>query len=106
MATFHTSWITDAEKRMIFPWDCLRYDFEPSHSILRGISIKAASTTMYKWLNHLQYAPYSYDWLDFLGRKSPQYLIEDNPSMKPGKPIRGMFELVICEFDQHFTSEM
>ena len=106
MTFSNTSWVSDAEKRIIFPCDLLRDDFDQSHSILRGISIKATSATVYKWLNQLQYAPYSYDWLDFPGRKSPQYLIEDNPSMKPGKLVLGMFELVSCELDQHFTSVM
>ncbi|MFC1998279.1 hypothetical protein ACFLVR_01375 [Chloroflexota bacterium] len=61
---------------------------------------------VYKWLNQLQYDPYSYDWLDNSGRRRPQYLVEDNPSLKPGKPVLEMFNLVSCELDQHFTSVM
>jgi hypothetical protein len=61
---------------------------------------------VYKWLNQLQYAPYGYDWLDFPGRKSPQHLIDDNPNMKSGMPVLGMFEMVSRELDVHFTSVM
>lgn len=106
MAIFGTSGVNDAEKRIIFPCHLLRSDFDQSLSILRGISVKASPQTVYKWLNQLQYAPYSYDWLDFPGRKSPQYLIEDNPSLKPGKPVMEMFDLVNCESDRHFTCVM
>jgi hypothetical protein len=45
------------------------------------------------------------DWT-FLAGKASQYLIEDNPSMKSGKPVLSIFELMICEIDQHFTSAM
>ena len=106
MAIFGTSWVSDAEKRIISPCDLLRDDFDPRDSMLRGISVKATPQTVYKWLNQLQYGPYSYDWLDNPGRKSPQYLIEDNPSLKPGKPALGMFNIVSCEPDAHFTSVM
>jgi hypothetical protein len=96
----------DEEKRMIFSYDCLRDDFKPSHSILCGISIEATPATVYKWLNQWQYGPYSYDWLDNPDRKSPQHLIEHNPSMKLGKPVLEMFNLVSFELDSHFTSVM
>ncbi len=53
MAISRTSWVTDEEKRTIFPCDRLRDDFDPLHSILRGITPNTASQMVCEWLNQL-----------------------------------------------------
>ncbi|MBT7080877.1 MAG: hypothetical protein HN929_05345 [Chloroflexi bacterium] len=106
MPVSHATWVTEEEQHMVFPCDDLGIDFDQPYSLLRGISVNASPEILYKWLNQLQYGPYSYDWLDNPGRRSPQYLVEDSPSMKPGKPVIEMFTLASIELNRHFTAVM
>jgi hypothetical protein len=50
--------------------------------LLRCIEIRAGASNIYVWLKQLRIAPYSYDFLDNRGRKSPGYIIENLPPLK------------------------
>ena len=50
--------------------------------LIRCIEIRAAAPEIYVWLKQLRIAPYSYDFLDNRGRKSPGYIIENLPPLK------------------------
>jgi hypothetical protein len=50
--------------------------------LLRHIEIRAGSSDVYTWLKQLRIAPYSYDFLDNRGIKSPVYIIENLPPIK------------------------
>jgi hypothetical protein len=64
--------VTDDEVARRFPCD----DILPTASVQvwRGVSVEAPPERVWPWLCQVRLAPYSYDWLDNLGRRSPREL--------------------------------
>lgn len=50
--------------------------------LTRNIEIQASASSIYIWLKQLRIAPYSFDFLDNRGIKSPEYIIENLPPLK------------------------
>ena len=50
--------------------------------LLRCIEVGANASDIFVWLKQLRIAPYSYDFIDNNGRKSPDYIIENLPPLK------------------------
>ena len=50
--------------------------------LLRYIEVGANASDIFVWLKQLRIAPYSYDFIDNIGRKSPDYIIENLPPLK------------------------
>lgn len=67
--------------------------------VLRNIKIHAGAADIFLWLNQLRVAPYSYDWLDNRGRRSPGYIIENMPPMKANTHILLAFHIFMFEED-------
>ena len=61
--------VTDEETRRHYPCD----DFvnAPALEAWRAVDIAAAADVVWPWVTQLRVAPYSYDWIDNLGRRSP-----------------------------------
>ena len=76
--------VRDDEVARHYPCD----DLVPSPvlELWRGITVDATPAQVWPWLCQLRLAPYSYDWLDNLGRRSPQELRE-LPDPQPGEPF-------------------
>lgn len=66
-------WNTSPEERDAgFPWDALD---DGAHRVLtRAVDVRAPVTTTFRWICQLRHAPYSYDWIDNGGRRSPRTL--------------------------------
>lgn len=64
--------VTPAETRRRYPCDELVAN--PVLEAWRGVTVRARPDRVWPWLVQLRLAPYSYDWLDNLGRRSPQQL--------------------------------
>jgi hypothetical protein len=51
---------------------------------LRFIEIEAGKSHVFTWLSQLRVAPYSYDYIDNHGRRSPYFLVKDLPPLRNG----------------------
>ena len=83
----------------------------PVLQLWRGITVEAAPAQVWPWLCQLRLAPYSYDWLDNLGRRSPQEL-RGLPDPRPGEPVtcvggqRAVGEVLAVSPQEHLTARI
>jgi len=78
--------VSDAEVARRYPCDDVVA--APALEAWRGVTVAATPERLWPWVTQIRLAPYSYDWVDNLGRRSPQEL-------------RGLPEPVVGE---HFTA--
>jgi hypothetical protein len=76
--------VSDAEVARHYP--CDDYVRSPVLQAWRGVSIAAPPAQVWPWIGQIRLAPYSYDWIDNLGRRSPQTL-HDLPAPRVGEPF-------------------
>lgn len=92
---------TEQERRAEFPCDAVLSDY--SEAYYRGVSVHADAPIVFRWLCQLRIAPYSYDWIDNLGRRSPPRLTPDLDRLVVGQHFMRIFDLVAFEPDRHVT---
>lgn len=66
--------VTRAETERHYPCDDVVPD--PAWQAWRGVTVEAPADRVWPWVRQLRLAPYSYDWIDNLGRRSPRVLRE------------------------------
>src|SRR5215475_6469359 len=102
MASVSTTWGTEPQERQQqFPCDRLIPD--ASAHYYRGVSVNAPPTQLFRWLCQMRVAPYSYDWIDNFGRRSPQQLIPGLEQLAPGQSFMRIFDLAEFERNVHVT---
>jgi hypothetical protein len=76
----------------------------------RGVTVRAGPEQVWPWVRQIRLAPYSYDWLDNLGRRSPQQVV---PLSDPrvGDPFttamgRPTGRIVAVTAGEHLTAEI
>jgi len=96
------SWGTTAEERArSYPCDGILPDHNEAY--YRGVGVVAPPATVFRWLCQLRAAPYSYDWIDNGGRRSPRDLTPGLENLEPGQRFMSIFELALQEQDSHIT---
>lgn len=56
-------------------YGCDDFVTAPALEAWRGISVDAPPERVWPWVTQIRLAPYSYDWVDNLGRRSPRSLL-------------------------------
>ena len=94
-------WGTSAEERELhLPCD----DLVPNAAVVdRAVDVEAPTEVVFRWLCQLRAAPYSYDWIDNLGRRSPRELTPGLEDLVLGQRFMTVFRLVSFEQDEHVT---
>ena len=92
--------VNAAEREATYPSD--RYAEPGSMRFLRAISIDTDAATVFRWLCQLKVAPYSYDWLDNLGRRSPRRLTPGAERLAVGQRFL-VSRIVEFEHGRHIT---
>ncbi len=100
-------WGTDAEERgRVFPCDGFVDALGCGGklgSYYRGVSVRGRAEVVFAWLCQLRVAPYSYDWLDNFGRRSPGTLIPGLTDLAVGQTVMMIFEIVDFAAYEHIT---
>src|SRR5262245_42381118 len=95
-------WGTEPLERTL-DFACSRFVSCPADTLFRGITIAAPPSVVFRWLCQMRVAPYSYDWIDNLGRQSPRQLIPGLDDLAVGQEVMRDFEIVDFVRDQHLT---
>ena len=65
--------VSDSEVARWYPCDdCVA---SPTVRVWRAVTVEAPAAAVWSWIAQLRLGPYSYDWLDNLGHRSPRRLL-------------------------------
>lgn len=100
--------VTAAETARRYPCDDVVT--HPTLQAWRGVTVHARPDQVWPWVRQLRLAPYSYDWIDNLGRRSPKTL-HDLPEPTPGAPFtacagRPLGQVVSSVAGEHLTARI
>ncbi|MFD9740016.1 polyketide cyclase [Umezawaea sp. NPDC059074] len=98
--------VNDSEVRRHYPCDDLVTS--PTLQAWRGVGVEAPADAVWPWVAQVRLAPYSYDWIDNLGRRSPRSLA-GLPEPRVGEPFtasggRPLGRIVSVEPGEHLTA--
>ncbi len=99
--TFYAGGTTEQDRSLSFPCDA--YVLAPRVACYRGIEVLAPREIVYRWLCQIRVAPYSYDWFDNFGRRSPRQLTPGLQRLAAGQPLLVMFRIIEFEENEHIT---
>jgi hypothetical protein len=99
------TWGTTPEER-VRPYPCDRWLDRIDDAYHRGITVRAEPAAVFRWLCQLKVAPYSYDWIDNLGRRSPRTPTPGVERLAVGDRFMRIFTLVEFETDRHVTMRL
>jgi len=92
---------TAGERAEPFPCDDL---IEGSRTeLFRAVDVAAPAAVAFRWVCQLRVAPYSYDLIDNLGRRSPRELSAGLDELAVGQRVMTIFRLVSFETGRSIT---
>jgi len=91
---------TEEERSLAYPCDRWLEQFDAAY--FRGVTVDAPPATLFRWLCQMRVAPYSYDWIDNSGRRSPQTLTPRLDELAIGQRVM-IGPLVDFDRDRHLT---
>ena len=91
---------TAAEAKATYP--CDRLAEAPYVALTRAVDVDAPVSVIFQWLCQLRAAPYSYDWVDNLGRRSPRVLTPGLDQLQPGQSFT-VATITSFATDHHIT---
>jgi hypothetical protein len=92
---------TEEEQAASYPCDGLIDS--PDRVLHRAVDVEAPADVVFRWLCQLRVAPYSYDWIDNFGRRSPRRLTPGLDELQLGQPVMTIFRLVDFEHGRSIT---
>jgi hypothetical protein len=92
---------TAAERQERYPCDELAPELE--QELFRARTVAAPPQVVFRWLAQLRHAPYSYDLVDNLGRRSPRTLDPAAPPLAVGQRALIVFRVAAFALDDHLT---
>jgi hypothetical protein len=92
---------TEQERAAEYP--CDHHLPDAVKSMHRAIDVAAPPEIVFRWLCQLRVAPYSYDVLDNLGRRSPRRLTPGLEQLATGQKFMFIYELVEFEAPRQIT---
>ena len=100
-----SSWgVTTTERSRTYPCDDLLP--EPGDRLLRGVDVAAPADVVFRWVCQFRAAPYSYDWVDNLGHRSPRRPLPWCWDLEVGQTFSTIFRLESFAVDEHLTFRM
>ncbi len=91
---------TDAEVARRYPAD----DVVTGRPMTRAVSVAAPASVLWRWLCQVSVAPYSYDLVDNLGRRSPRTLTPGADRLEVGQTMAMVFRLTGFDEGHHWTA--
>jgi hypothetical protein len=85
------------------PFSCDHHLPDADDACFRAVTVDAPAPVVFRRLCQLKLAPYSYDWIDNWGRRSPQELVPGAEKLEVGERFVSIFRLVEFEIDRHLT---
>jgi hypothetical protein len=64
-----------SESETLRSYPCDDFVAAPTMQAWRGVSVEAPAEAVWPWVAQVRLAPYSYDWIDNRGRRSPRHLV-------------------------------
>ena len=95
-------WGSTADERAA-SYPCEEFVPDAALVVYRAIDIAAPVPVVYRWLCQVRVAPYSYDLLDNLGRRSRKELTPGADKLEAGQRVMTIFHLASFEEDRHLT---
>jgi hypothetical protein len=100
--------VTDDEVARHYP--CDDFVHAPTLQAWRAVSVEATPEALWPWVGQIRIAPYSYDWIDNLGHRSPQQLM-GLPEPVVGEPFttaatRRLGRILAVEPPKQLTGEI
>jgi hypothetical protein len=99
------TWGSTSEERSAH-YPCDRHLPDPDDTLFRALTVQRNRDVVFRWLCQLRVAPYSYDWIDNCGHRSPRDLLPGLDKLEAGQRFMEIFELINFEPNGHITLKM